>query len=86
MLFNSANIVGLVENPTAISVIVLWVLFWKAVALWTAARRGHRLWFVLMLILSTLGILEIIYIASYGREKKETFAHVVKNFFGPVKK
>ncbi len=40
----------------------LWTLPWKAYALWTAAKRGDKRWFVLLLILNTLAILEIYYI------------------------
>ena len=42
--------------------LVLWSLFWKALALWHAARRGQSLWFFIFLILNTAGILEIIYL------------------------
>jgi hypothetical protein len=42
-------------------VMVLWVLPWKGAALWRAARNGHKVWFVLLLILNTLGILDIVY-------------------------
>lgn len=41
---------------------MIWVLPWKGYALWTAAKRGQKLWFVAMLVLNTLAILDIIYI------------------------
>jgi len=45
-----------------IFIAVLWSLFWKGWALWLAARRGEKVWFIVFLIVNTLGILEIIYI------------------------
>jgi len=42
--------------------IVVWSLFWKGLALWHAGRRGQPWWFVIMLIVNTVGILEIIYL------------------------
>jgi hypothetical protein len=42
--------------------ITVWVLPWKGYALWTAAERRHKLWFVAILVLNTLAILDIIYI------------------------
>ncbi len=45
-----------------IALIVLWVLPWKGVALWKAARLSHKWWFIAFLVLNTIGILEIIYI------------------------
>jgi len=34
---------------------ILWTLLWKGVALWKAARNKQRDWFVVMLIIQTLG-------------------------------
>ncbi|OGZ44084.1 MAG: hypothetical protein A3J55_00915 [Candidatus Ryanbacteria bacterium RIFCSPHIGHO2_02_FULL_45_17b] len=42
--------------------IALWTLPWKAVALWKAARRNERGWFVALLLINTMGLLEIFYI------------------------
>ena len=41
---------------------VLWTIAIKGYALWTAARAGQRNWFIALLILNTLGILEIVYL------------------------
>jgi methionyl-tRNA synthetase len=42
--------------------IIAWSLFWKGLALWHAGRRGQPWWFVIMLVVNTVGILEIIYL------------------------
>jgi len=39
-----------------------WSLFWKGFALWHAAKRGEQWWFIAILVINTVGILEIIYI------------------------
>ena len=52
---------------TAIMAVALWSLIWKGIALWYAARRGEKGWFVWLLILNTLGILEIIYIFAVAK-------------------
>jgi len=41
---------------------VLWSLFWKGLALWHAGRHAQPWWFVILLVVNTLGILEIIYL------------------------
>ncbi len=41
---------------------ILWSLVWKGLALWHSARRGQYWWFIIMLFVNTLGILEIIYL------------------------
>ncbi len=43
-------------------IVVLWSLFWKGLALWHSGRRGQPWWFVIMLVINTIGILEIIYL------------------------
>lgn len=48
----------------------IWTIPWKGVALWKAARNGHKVWFVALLILNTLAILEIIYIFAFSKKKK----------------
>jgi hypothetical protein len=48
----------------------IWSLVWKGMALWKAARQGSKGWFVALLIVNTLGILEILYL--YVFSKKET--------------
>jgi len=46
----------------AVAFFVLWSIFWKGLALWHSGQRGNVLWFVLLLVINTLGILEIIYL------------------------
>ena len=60
-----------------IVILILWVLPWKVYALWTAARKNQKGWFVALILLNTLGILEIIYI--FGVAKK-TWSEVKKAF------
>lgn len=50
---------------------VIWTIPWKGVALWKSARRGQKVWFVLMLILNTLAILEILYIFVFSKKDDE---------------
>ncbi|HLC70180.1 MAG TPA: DUF5652 family protein [Patescibacteria group bacterium] len=52
-------------------VLVIWSAIWKAVALWYAARNGDKVWYVLLIILNTVGILEIIYIFAVHRRKQD---------------
>ena len=42
--------------------IALWSVFWMGWALWKAARDGSKVWFIILLLVHTLGILDIIYI------------------------
>jgi len=51
--------------------ILLWTLPWKGIALWKAARNGHKKWFIVLLVANTLAILEIIYIFYFSKHKTE---------------
>jgi hypothetical protein len=42
---------------------------WKGLALWHAARRGEHWWFVAILLINTIGILEIIYLFFIAKLK-----------------
>jgi len=47
--------------------LLLWALFWKAWALWISARKGQKIWFIVLLIVNALGLLEILYIFFFSR-------------------
>jgi len=64
-LFNTTNPVLL---SVVILVIVVWTLPWKGYALWLSARNGHKWWFIALLLVNTLAILEIVYIFAVGRK------------------
>jgi hypothetical protein len=49
--------------------IIIWSLFWKGLALWHAGRKGQPWWFVIMLVVNTIGLLEIIYLFAVLRLK-----------------
>lgn len=55
-----------------IIIALIWSIVWKGMALWKAARHGDKGWFVVFLIVNTLGLLEIIYIYIFSKNGKET--------------
>ena len=46
-----------------------WSLPWKGVALWRAARNQDKRWFVVLLLVNTLAVLDILYIYIWGKKK-----------------
>ena len=61
----------ILENQWIILLIIIWVLPWKAVALWKASRNNQKVWFTALLIFNTLAILEIIYIFYFSKRFKK---------------
>lgn len=57
-------------SPAWIAVIILWSLVWKGLALWRAAQLEQKYWFVAILALNTVGILEIVYLFLISRKYK----------------
>jgi len=50
-------------------IFMLWSIFWKAIALWLAARNNHKPWFIILMVINTAGILEIVYIFAVAMKR-----------------
>jgi len=59
-------------NRWIVWLIILWAIPWKGVALWKAARNSHKKWFIALLLLNTMAILEIIYIFYFSKPRSTT--------------
>jgi len=47
--------------------LMLWTIPWKAVALWKAAQKKDLYWFIALLLINTMGILEMLYIFVFSK-------------------
>ena len=56
-------------SPVLLFVLFLWSLLWKGIALWRASKNDQRNWFVVMLVVNTIGILEIVYLFFFAKKK-----------------
>lgn len=61
------------QNFWIIIALVTWTLPWKGYALWKAARQNDRNWFIALLIINTIAILEILYIFIFSKKKNGDF-------------
>lgn len=52
-----------------IILLVIWSAIWKIIALWKSARNKQRIWFVILFVVNTAGILEIIYLKFFQKRK-----------------
>lgn len=57
------------QNPWIIGLLALWVIPWKGVALWKSAQRKEMKWFIVLLIVNTLAILDIIYVVFFSKRE-----------------
>lgn len=56
-------------SPFIFYIIFLWSIFWKGIALWKAAKYDQRNWFIILLILNTLGVVELIYLFYFSKKR-----------------
>jgi hypothetical protein len=63
-------ITSLSHSYLGLAAVIIWTLPWKGVALWKAANKKQTWWFAAMLVLNTVGILEILYIFVFSKMKK----------------
>jgi hypothetical protein len=67
------NINNVSSNAVAMIIIIaaIWTIPWKGVALWKSAKNGQKGWFIALLIINTVGILEIIYVIFFSKKKEK---------------
>ena len=53
---------GLLAAGIIVGLLFIWSFVWKGIALWKSAGLRQKWWFVALLVINTLGILEIFYI------------------------
>jgi methionyl-tRNA synthetase len=52
--------------------LLLWHIVWKGLALWRSARNHQKGWFITLLIVNTLGLLEILYLCCFQKPKSKS--------------
>ena len=48
--------------------VLIWSIVWKGLALWKSARTDSKIWFIVFLVVNTLGILEILYLYVFSKK------------------
>lgn len=75
--FTSFGVGGFGISGLAFFLLIAWSLVWKGLALWKSAQRKENWWFVALLVINTAGILEILYLFVFSKEKKITEGPIV---------
>ncbi|MBK5211777.1 MAG: hypothetical protein JJE36_05650 [Coriobacteriia bacterium] len=58
-------------NNPLLYILLIWTVVWKGLALWRSARNKQPAWFIVLLMVNTVGILEIIYLVFFNRKRME---------------
>ena len=54
-----------------IILLIVWSFIWKGIALWKCGRNNQLGWYIVLLIINTAGILEILYILFFQKNKNQ---------------
>jgi len=60
------------QNSWLILLATLWTIPWKGLALWKSAKNNQKGWFIVLLVVNTLAILEICYLKFFQKKKELT--------------
>ena len=70
------------DNPgfrTGFGLLAVWSLVWSGLALWKSARNNDRYWFLAFLVIHTAGILEMLYLFVFAKNKLVLVSDRVKS-------
>ena len=56
-------------SPFLLFFLFVWSILWKGLALWKGAKYDQKNWFIVILVLNTIGILEIVYLFFFAKQK-----------------
>lgn len=77
------NIGAFLSRPNLYVPFLIWSIFWKGLALWKSAGKKQLLWFLLLLTVNTVGILEIgyiFYLNKWDIDNGKTLKFIDKKF------
>lgn len=71
LFYSSWTMPGFAASPLGtalLTAVIVWSLVWKGLALWKSAHRDSKIWFIVFLVVNTLGILEILYLYIFSKK------------------
>ncbi len=67
------------KNVWVLIIAAIWTLPWKGYALWTSAKKGHKKWFLVLIILNTFGLFDIFYVFYIAKKKPKDLLDALKS-------
>lgn len=68
-------------NKLLVILAIVWTLLWKVYSVWTASKKNDKKWFVALVILNTLGILDMIYVFGVAKKKWSDIQRAINRIF-----
>ena len=54
-----------------IIILAIWDMIWKIVAMWYASRDNQKMWYILLAIINSIGVLPILYLLVIRKGDKK---------------
>lgn len=70
-MINLQNIFSGRFGAVLLLVLLIWTVIWQGLGLWRSSRSGQRNWFIAMLIVNSAGILPIVFLLFFWKDRKE---------------
>ena len=70
-LFDIETVMFIIGITILIVILIIWSLAWKGLSLWKASHQNNKTWFIILLLVNTIGILDIIYYYLIDRKEKQ---------------
>jgi len=51
--------------------LMIWEAVWKGIGLWKSARNNQLVWFIVIIIFNTAGLLPIVYLLFFQKKAKK---------------
>ena len=71
MVMGSFNLMAPSIFGLPVLFILAWTILWKGLALWHSAQRKDVWWFVALLVINTMGLLELVYLFVFAKVKMD---------------
>ncbi len=62
-------------NNPILYLLIAWSIIWKGIALWYSGRNKQLAWFIILLLVNTVGILEICYLAFFRKKRNDYLSY-----------
>jgi hypothetical protein len=61
-------------------ILLVWSVTWKLISLWKSARHGQKIWFVALMLVNSVGILDMIYLGFFQKGEENIITKIQKKY------
>jgi hypothetical protein len=65
------SILMTIFTPPLLYFALAWSIIWKGFGLWHSAKNSQRPWFIALLVINSLGILPILYLFAFRKNRNK---------------